>query len=72
MSKHFKQFHIAFYTNGSKTVLSGVTYETETILDAIELFVLDKKTPSMNSIKYVSNEQLMTPKEKIISIKNDK
>ena len=72
MNNHFKQFHIAFYTDLSKTILSGATYETETILDAIELFILDKKTPTMDSIKYISNEQLMTPKEKIISIKNDK
>lgn len=72
MSEHFTQFHVAFYCNSSKTVLSGVTYQAASILDALELFILDKNTPSMAAIKYISNENLMSSNEKVKSIKNDK
>ncbi len=56
-------FHVAFYNDDSKLVLSGRTYKCETIVEAIELYVHDSNTPSMSRIKYVSCEQLMTENE---------
>lgn len=56
-------FHVAFYTDEMKTVLSGKTYTCKTILDAIELYIHDFATPSMFRIKYISCEENMTVTE---------
>ena len=56
-------FHVAFYIDDSKLVLSGRTYKCETIVEAIEFYVHDSTTPSMSRIKYVSCEELMTENE---------
>jgi hypothetical protein len=64
MSIKLQKFHVAYYTNFDKTILSGKTYQAENILDVIELFITDKSTPSINTIKYISNEQLKGQTEK--------
>lgn len=56
-------FHVAFYINPQKTVLSGKTYEATSIIEAIEKFNADDNTPSMSMIKYVSVEQNMSTEE---------
>lgn len=56
-------FHVAFYNDDSKRVLSGKTYKCRTIIEAVELYVHDSNTPSMSRIKYISCEELMTENE---------
>lgn len=56
-------FHVAFFTNESKTILSGKTYKCENILDSIEMYIHDVATPSMSRIKYISCEENMSKTE---------
>jgi hypothetical protein len=56
-------FHVAFYINPQKTVLSGKTYKADSIISAIEKYQKDEETPLLSMIKYVSNENNMSSEE---------
>jgi hypothetical protein len=58
-------FHVAFFVDNEKQVLSGKTYACDNIVEAIEAFIHDSATPSMSRIKYISCEENMTPFETI-------
>lgn len=57
-------FHVAYYVNDEKSVLTGVTYRAKDILTALRMYVEDEKTPSHTKIKYISNTTLLSEEEK--------
>ena len=56
-------FHVAYFTDEIKNVLSGRTYHCDSIIEAIEMYIKDTETPSTSRIKYISCEENMTERE---------
>jgi hypothetical protein len=60
-------FHIAYYLDPIRKIkLSGKSYMAESVLDALKQFVEDGSTPSMDSIRYISDESNMVREENLV------
>lgn len=52
-----KFYHVAFYADPVlKLRLSGKTYKAFSIMEALDLYISDPFTPSVEDIRYISDE----------------